>query len=101
MGMTVIVRSQFCTFTTCRAISTTSPSAPNCGISIQSPTRMRSLLVSWTLATSDSSVSRKMSSTIAIIAPNPLTKNHGDWPASRATMKTPATTYTNTLASCT
>ena len=37
VGIEVIVLSQFCTFTVCRAMSTTSPSAPYSGTSIQSP----------------------------------------------------------------
>ncbi len=99
--MTVAVLSQLTTVTVFSAISTTSPSAPNCGISIQSPTRIRSLFVSWMLATSESSVSRKTSRMTAVIAPRPLTKNQGDWPASRATMKMPRIAYTNTFTSWT
>ncbi|MNI59500.1 hypothetical protein D3C73_1146650 [compost metagenome] len=57
VGMETMVLSKFCTLTVCRVMSTTSPSAPTCGISIQSPTRNMSLLVSCTLATKDSSVS--------------------------------------------
>ncbi|MNP37176.1 hypothetical protein D3C76_1306100 [compost metagenome] len=57
VGIEIIVLSKFCTFTVCSVMSTTSPSAPTCGISIQSPTRSMSLLVSCTPATNDSSVS--------------------------------------------
>ena len=53
VGMVVMVLSQFCTFTVCRAMSITSPSALSCGISIQSPTRSMSLPDSCMLATSD------------------------------------------------
>ena len=37
VGIVVMVLSQFCTLTVCKAISTTSPSAPYSGTSIQSP----------------------------------------------------------------
>ncbi|NIL92840.1 hypothetical protein RhoFasSB10_05206 [Rhodococcus fascians] len=57
VGTETMVLTKFCTFTVYRVMSTTSPSAPTCGISIQSPTRSMSLLVSCTLATKDIRVS--------------------------------------------
>ncbi|MDT4890164.1 hypothetical protein FQZ97_1269680 [compost metagenome] len=57
VGIETMVLSKFCTLTVCSVMSTTSPSALHCGISIQSPTRSMSLLVSCTLATNDSRVS--------------------------------------------
>ena len=78
VGMVVIVLSQFCTRMVCSAISTTSPSALYCGISIQSPTRTMSWVVSWMLATSDRIVSLKTSSRIAVMAPKPVSSTTGD-----------------------
>ena len=58
-------------------MSLTKPSALDCGISIQSPMRSMSLLVSWVLATSDSSVSLNTSST-ADSAPRPEIIHSGE-----------------------
>lgn len=48
------------------------------GISIQSPMRSMSLEVSWVLATSDSSVSLKTSSSTADKAPSPEIIHKGE-----------------------
>jgi len=77
----VIVLSQFCTFTVCSAMSITSPSAPNCGIEIQSPTRTMSLVAIWTLATSERMVVRNTSSSTAMRAPSPDSRNTGERPS--------------------
>ena len=78
VGTVVIVLSQFWIWTVCRATSITSPSAPYCGISTQSPTRTMSLLLICRLATRDRIVSLKMRSSTADMAPIPLTKIQGD-----------------------
>ncbi|MNT20260.1 hypothetical protein D3C72_1555640 [compost metagenome] len=74
----VTVLSQFCTLTVCSAMSLTKPSALDCGISIQSPMRSMSLLVSCVLATSDNSVSLNTSSSTADSAPRPEIIHSGD-----------------------
>jgi len=88
--MVLIVLSQFCTFTVCRLMSITSPSAFWLGISIQSPTRSMSLLDSCMLATSDSRVSLKTSISTAVIAPRPVSSTSGDLPINEAMITTPA-----------
>ncbi|HEY4317243.1 MAG TPA: hypothetical protein VGN04_06560 [Herbaspirillum sp.] len=90
VGMVVMVRSQFCTLTVCRAMSITAPSAFNCGISIQSPTRTMPLELIWTLATIDSSVSWKISISTAAIAPIPDSRISGERSASVAIINTVA-----------
>ena len=57
VGIDVIVLSQFCTFTVCRAISITSPSAPYSGTSIQSPLFIMLFCPICTEATKDNIVS--------------------------------------------
>ena len=78
VGMVVMVLSKFCTLTVCRAMSMTSPSALSWGISIQSPTRMMSLLEICTLATRESRVSWKISSSTAAMAPRPESRISGE-----------------------
>ncbi len=92
VGMETRVLSKFCTLTVCNVMSTTSPSAPTCGISIQSPTRNMSLLVSCTLATNDNSVSLYTNRITADIAPSPDSSNSGERSISVATMMMPANT---------
>jgi hypothetical protein len=87
VGIVVIVLSKFWIFTVCKAMSTTSPSAPNCGASIQSPTRIMSLEVSWTDATSDRIVSLNTSISTAAIAPRPDSSSSGDCSISAATIR--------------
>ncbi|MCY1544666.1 hypothetical protein D9M68_805650 [compost metagenome] len=95
------VLSKFCTFTVCKVMSTTSPSAPTCGISIQSPTCSMSLLVSCTLATNDSRVSLYTNSSTADIAPRPDSSNSGERSIRVATMRMLAKIHNIILASCT
>ncbi|MNJ55385.1 hypothetical protein D3C77_508700 [compost metagenome] len=59
-------------------MSFTKPSALDCGISIQSPMRSMSLLVSCVLATSDSSVSLNTSNSTADSAPRPEIIHSGE-----------------------
>lgn len=87
VGMVVMVLSQFCTFTVCRAISITSPSALSWGISIQSPTRTMSLELSCTLATRESRVSWKISMSTAAMAPRPDSRISGERSIRLATMR--------------
>ena len=75
--MLVIVLSKFWTLTTLSPMSMTSPSAPNLGALIQSPTRTRSLVETWIAATSESSVSRKTRMMIAAAAPRPESSSVG------------------------
>lgn len=101
VGMVVMVMSQFCTLTVCSAISTTLPSAPTCGISIQSPTLSMSLVLNCTLATSDRMVSLNTSSSTADIAPRPDSRISGERSISVETIKIPPSVNTAILASCT
>ena len=78
MGMVVTVLSKFCTFTVCRAISITSPSASCPGTVIQSPTRTMSVDEIWMLATKDRSVSWKTRIRTAAIAPRLERRITGD-----------------------
>ncbi|MNZ87642.1 hypothetical protein D3C78_1065060 [compost metagenome] len=78
VGMLVMVLSQFCTLTVCRAMSITSPSAFSAGISTQSPTRTMSLEVICTLATRESRVSWKISISTAAMAPRPESRISGE-----------------------
>ena len=80
VGIIDIVLSQFCIFTVCSAISITSPSAPNCGASIQSPTLNKLFELIWILATKDNIVSLKTKSKTAVIAPKPLSNHVGFFP---------------------
>ena len=96
-----MVLSQFCTFTVWSATSITSPSAPNWGISIQSPTRTMSLLVIWTLATSDRIVSRKINRITAVMAPMPERKMSGERSRRVARMSTVAMIDTTIFTTCT
>ena len=57
------------------------------GISIQSPTRSMSLLVSWTLATRLRMVSLNTSSRTAAIAPSPDSSSSGDCSISTAIIR--------------
>ena len=94
----VIVLSQFCTFTVCRAISITSPSAPKAGASIQSPNLTSRLEAMVKLATRDRMVSRKTRMITAISAPMPDNNTHGDLPVSTAMVINVPTTYRKILA---
>ncbi|MND73553.1 hypothetical protein D3C80_651320 [compost metagenome] len=100
VGMVVMVLSQFCTFTVCRAMSITSPSALSCGISTQSPTRMMSLEVICTLATSDSRVSWKISISTAAMAPRPERRISGERSIRLAIMRMVAMAKTAIFNTC-
>ncbi|MNY33954.1 hypothetical protein D3C86_1682570 [compost metagenome] len=100
VGMLVMVLSQFCTLTVCRAMSITSPSAFSCGISTQSPTRMMSLEVICTLATSDSRVSWKISISTAAMAPRPESRISGERSISVASIRMAASAYTAISSTC-
>ena len=99
--MVVMVLSQFCTFTVCRAMSITSPSAPTCGISIQSPTRSRSLEASCTPATKDRMVSLNTSISTADMAPRPESRISGERSTSAATITMAPKNISSNLPSCT
>ncbi len=99
--MVVIVMSQFCTLTVCSAMSTTAPSAPSCGISIQSPTRSMSLEASCNPAVKDSSVSLNTSISTADIAPRPDNRISGERSISAATMTMAPRKVSASLPSCT
>ena len=81
--MVVIVLSQFWTFTVVRVISVTSPSAPYCRTSIQSPGAIIRFAMSWMPATNPSKTSLKIKRRIAVSAPNPLRKYKGDLSSKR------------------
>ena len=100
VGMLVMVLSQFCTFTVCRAMSITSPSALSWGISIQSPTRTMSLELICRLATSDRMVSWNTRISTAIIAPSPDSRINGERSINVATISTPASVNTTIFSSC-
>ena len=82
-----MVLSKFCTLTVVRATSITSPSAPNFGISIQSPRATIRLAVSCTPATSPRMASLKISIITAVRAPSPLKISTGDFPMTEDTTK--------------
>jgi len=82
--MVVMVLSQFCTLTVFKAMSMTKPSAPACGISIQSPTRSMSLSPSCTPATKERMVSLNTSISTAEAAPSPESSSSGERLASVA-----------------
>ena len=100
VGMVVMVLSQFCTVTVCRAMSVTVPSAFWPGISIQSPTRTRPSLPICTLATKERMVSWKISMTTAVIAPSPVSTCRNFAPMSVAKIDSPASTNTASLTTC-
>ncbi|MNM82300.1 hypothetical protein D3C81_943270 [compost metagenome] len=101
VGIETMVLSKFCTLTVCKVMSTTSPSAPTCGISIQSPTRSMSLLVSCTLATNDSKVSLYTNRITADMAPRPDSSNSGERSIRVATMMIAPKMNKTIFASCT
>ena len=72
VGIVVIVLSQFCTLTVCKAISITSPSAPYSGTSIQSPLLIMLFWPICTDAIKDKIVSWKTNNRTAVRAPKPL-----------------------------
>ena len=100
VGIVVIVLSQFCTVTVCRAMSVTSPSAFWLGIWIQSPSRTRPSLPICTLATNDRIVSWKISRVTAVIAPKPVRTWTNLAPIRVANTERAASTYTTILATC-
>ncbi len=100
VGIVVTVLSQFWIFTVWRAISTTSPSAPNFGISTQSPIRIMSLVAICMLATTERIVSLKTSMRTAVMAPKPPSSTSGDWPMAMATIRIEPSTYMKILKSC-
>ncbi len=97
----VIVLSQFWILTVCSEMSMTSPSAPNCGSSTQSPTRTMSVELSWIEATSDRIVSLKISSRTAVIAPMPVSICHGSSRITAEIRTTVPMTCTRILPICT
>ncbi len=100
VGIMVMVLSQFCTFTVCRAMSMTSPSALSSGTSIQSPTRTRSLEEICTLATRDSRVSWKINISTAAMAPRPDSRIRGERSMRAAIMSSVAMANTRILITC-
>ena len=77
-----MVLSQLRIFTVVSATSMTSPSAPNLGISIQSPRATMRLAESWIPATRPRMLSLKISIMIAVMAPSPEKIRTGDLPMS-------------------
>ncbi|MNE14128.1 hypothetical protein D3C80_1069890 [compost metagenome] len=100
VGMVVMVLSQFCTLTVCRAMSITSPSAFSSGISTQSPTRRMSLEEICTLATTESRVCWKISSSTAAMAPRPESRISGERSISVASIRMAASAYTAISSTC-
>ena len=96
-----MVLSQFCTFTVFRAMSITSPSAPTWGISIQSPTRNRSLDDNCTPAVNDKMVSLNTSISTADMAPRPDSKIKGERSTSVAKITMPPSNMSISLPNCT
>ena len=101
VGMVVMVLSQFCTFTVCSAMSTTSPSAPTWGISIQSPTRSMSFDASCTPAVKERMVSLNTSISTADMAPRPDSRISGERSISAATITIAPSSMSTSLPSCT
>ena len=96
----VIVLSKFWTFTVVSATSSTSPSAPYLGISIQSPGVTIWLADNWMPATNPRIGSLKTSIRTVVITPSPLKSSAGDSPmiTESATMNAPP--YSTSFATC-
>ena len=90
VGTVEIVLSQFCTFTVVKLISSTSPSAPWLGITIQSPMRIILFAINCTHATKPNIVSLNTNISTAAKAPIPTNRASGDLPMEMLMTMTPA-----------